>query len=171
MGHRGLILCLGLLALWLTGCNNSLHKTAQAQHDVPTVAGNWGNATDFTFTTFDGKTEKLSSLAGKPLVVNFWADWCPPCVAELPEFAEVYKAKGSQFQLVGIASDDSKDAEGFVKQNGYSWTFGKSAEAYRLYQIDAIPLTLFIDRKGNLIDKSVGGMQKAEFEEKLAKII
>jgi thiol-disulfide isomerase/thioredoxin len=181
MQYRGLAAALCVLSL--CGCNKppveknpvanaqTPPATQQEVSGAPAAPGTWGDAKDFTFKTFDGKSIKLSSLGGKPLVVNFWATWCPPCVGELPDIAEVYKAKGSQFQLVGIASDDSEDPEGFVKKNGYNWTFGRSPEAFTLYKIDAIPMTLFIDSKGNIVDKTVGGMQKAEFEEKLAKII
>jgi thiol-disulfide isomerase/thioredoxin len=146
-----------LMLLALVGCTKSRTWT--------------GDATDFTFTSFEGKSVKLSSYAGKPVVVNFWADWCPPCVAELPHFAEVYQARHGQFEMVGIAMTNSNDAEGFVKKNGYNWTFGKSDEACKLYKIEGIPVTVFIARNGTVMDQVVGNMDKATFEAKLAKIL
>jgi thiol-disulfide isomerase/thioredoxin len=131
----------------------------------------YGMLQDFGVTLFDGTETRISSYIGRPLVVNFWADWCPPCVGELPDFQAVYSARAGQFQLIGIAADSSKDAEGFVKQNGYDWTFCKSKEAYELYQVQGIPTTLFVDSSGRIVDKVVGGMEKAEFEAKLAEIL
>jgi thiol-disulfide isomerase/thioredoxin len=131
----------------------------------------YGMLQDFGVTNFDGTKQRISSYVGRPLVVNFWADWCPPCVGELPDFQAVYTERKGAFQLVGIAADSSKDAEGFVKQNGYNWTFCKSKEAYDLYQVQGIPTTLFVNSSGRIVDKVVGGMEKAEFEAKLAKIL
>ena len=104
-------------------------------------------------------------------VVNFWADWCPPCVGELPEFQAVYTERGGQFEMLGIAADSSKDAEGFVKQNGYTWTFGRSPEGFAAYQVRGIPTTLFVNSQGFVVDQVVGGMDRATFEAKLAKIL
>jgi thioredoxin-related protein len=58
-----------------------------------------------------------------------------------------------------------------VQQNGLGWTFGQVDEAMKLYQVQAYPTTSFIDRKGNVVDKIEGGMDKAAFEEELAKIL
>jgi thiol-disulfide isomerase/thioredoxin len=126
---------------------------------------------DFSVALFDGSTKRTADFAGQPLVVNFWADWCPPCVAEMPDFQAVYTERAGQFQLLGIAAESSKDAAGFVKQNGYTWTFGKSADAFAAYQVRGIPTTLFVDRSGRVVDQHVGGMDRATFEAKLARIL
>ena len=86
-----------------------------------------------------------------------------------------------QFVLVSIAHPTSNDAEGWVKQNPYSWTFGQGysqspdgkvpPDPSELYKVEGVPMTVFIDRKGNVADTVVGGMEKADFEEHLAKIL
>lgn len=126
---------------------------------------------DFSVALFDGTTQRSSDFDGQPLVVNFWADWCPPCVAEMPDFQAVYTERAGQFAMLGIAAESSRDAEGFVKQHGYSWTFGKSPEAFEAYQVRGIPTTLFVNRRGLVVDQQVGGMDRATFEAKLAKIV
>lgn len=146
-----------LLLLAFTGCAKPQHWT--------------GNATDFSFKTFDGKDMKLSSYAGKPVVLNFWADWCQPCVEELPGFQEVYHDKNKSFVFVGIAANNSNDAQGWAKKNGYDWILGQSADAFDLYKIEGIPMTVFIDRNGNEVERTVGAMSKADFEAKLAQIL
>ena len=130
-----------------------------------------GNAVDFSFKTFDGKETKLSSYAGQPIVLNFWADWCVPCTEELPGFQEVYHAKDKSFAFVGIAANNSKDAPGWAQKNGYDWILGQSVDAFELYKIEGIPMTVFIDRQGNEVERAVGAMSKADFEAKLAQIL
>jgi thiol-disulfide isomerase/thioredoxin len=125
----------------------------------------------FDVALFDGQSTSSTSYAGKPLVVNFWADWCPPCVGEMPEFQAVYSERAGQFEMLGIAAESSKDAAGFVKQHGYTWQFAKSAEAFAAYEVRGIPMTLFVNRDGYVVDKVVGGMDRATFEAKLAKIL
>ncbi len=163
-----------LMLLAVAGCNKAAKETAAVANsgDVAASAGKaWtGGATDFTFTTFEGKSMKLSSYAGKPLVLNFWADWCPPCIGELPHFQEVYHSKRGQFELVAIDAG-SNDGPGFVRQHGYDFVFGKSADAPRLYKVEGIPVTVFISRSGEVVDQVVGGMEKADFESSLAKIL
>jgi thiol-disulfide isomerase/thioredoxin len=126
---------------------------------------------DFSVTLFDGQQKTVWDFTGKPLVVNFWADWCPPCVGELPEFQAVYNEHHGEFEILGIAAESSKDAEGFVKQNGYTWTFGRAAGGFDAYQVRGIPTTLFVNSDGYVIDQVVGGMDRATFEAKLAKIL
>jgi thiol-disulfide isomerase/thioredoxin len=130
-----------------------------------------GNAVDFSFKTFDGKETKLSSYAGQPIVLNFWADWCKPCTEELPHFQEVYHERNKSFAFVGIAANNSQDAAGWAQKNGYDWILGQSADAFDLYKIEGIPMTVFIDRQGNEVERAVGAMSKADFEAKLAQIL
>jgi hypothetical protein len=72
---------------------------------------------------------------------------------------------------VAITAPNSAAPEAFAKDNGYTFTFGKAPEAFELYKIEGIPVTVFIDRQGNVSEKVVGGMGKADFEAKLAKIL
>ena len=128
---------------------------------------------DFAFTGADGQPHKVSDYATKPLVLNFWATWCPPCVGEMPHFQEVYAEKGSQFNLVSVAVASSEDPKAFADSNGYTWTFGQVTDdvAPQMYGIEGIPATFFYDKSGKLVDQMIGGMSKEEFEERLAKIL
>jgi thiol-disulfide isomerase/thioredoxin len=130
-----------------------------------------GNAQDFEVTGFDGVKFKISKYAGQPVVLNFWADWCGPCKAEFPDFQEVYKAKKGQFVLISVATPDSNDPVAFVKQNGYDWIFANDSDGAKRYGASSIPLTLFISRMGDIVEKQLGSMDKATFESKLAKIL
>jgi thiol-disulfide isomerase/thioredoxin len=134
--------------------------------------GKWtGDAKDFAYQSFDGKEGRISDFAGKPLVVNFWATWCGPCVGEFPEFQKVYDNHKGAFTLLSLAVDDTNDPPGFVKSKGYTWSFGFDKEGAQLYKAEAIPMTIFITKDGTIKKTQVGGMSEAEFEAALKDIL
>jgi thiol-disulfide isomerase/thioredoxin len=132
-----------------------------------------GFAEDFAYTPLGAQTPvRLSDHFGQPLVLNFWADWCGPCVGEFPHFKEVHDAHRGQFTLLSLAVASSMDPDGFVAANGYDWSFGRDTEnAAQVYGVQGIPLTLFIDRNGRIVDQHLGGIDAATFEASLAKIL
>jgi thiol-disulfide isomerase/thioredoxin len=165
LAAAGLLLCGCLL---LAGCPLLMVAGSYASRPRPEVR----MASDFTFTGMDGAAHNLSDYYGRPLVLNFWADWCPPCVGEFPAFAEVYGRHAGQFELVSIAAPSSRDAAGFVAANGYGWVFGMGDETTLMqYEVAAIPDTLFIDARGRIVKRHLGGMSAEEFEAALAEIL
>jgi cytochrome c biogenesis protein CcmG, thiol:disulfide interchange protein DsbE len=114
----------------------------------------------FTLTTFDGETIALEELRGKVVVVNFWADWCPPCHQEAPDMVAIAEDYTSQnVVMVGINWLESEStALGFIEQYGIPYQNGldlgaKIAQAYR---IDAAPETYVIDRNGIIAETIIG---------------
>jgi thiol-disulfide isomerase/thioredoxin len=108
--------------------------------------------------------------------VNFWATWCRPCRAELPDFVETYKAlKAKGVEFVGIAVD----------QQGWSIVTPFVAKAKIIYpivlpdnhvlsdygRIDGIPTTFIIDRSGTIVEHHVGGLSRAELTRKLEQVL
>ncbi len=74
------------------------------------------------FSQLDGSTLRMTSLRGKPLVVNFWATWCPPCVAELPLLDAFYaENKAKSWQVIGLAVDQPSSVKRFLGQNPLSF--------------------------------------------------
>ena len=89
------ILCLLLLVCLLSGCKSN-----------PPISG---TAPDFAVLNASGKQVELSDYFGKPIVVNLWATWCPPCKAELPYFDNAYNRYGQvQFLMVNLTVNDSR---------------------------------------------------------------
>jgi cytochrome c biogenesis protein CcmG, thiol:disulfide interchange protein DsbE len=133
-------------------------------------------APNFKLATMDGKTVELKSLAGKAVVVNFWATWCGPCRREIPGMIRVYeKYKDKGFEIVGISLDRGgwKDLKPFLAKSPipYPIVLGGEAEAKAYGGIEGIPTTFFVDRKGNIVSKTVGSMEEADFEKAVKSIL
>lgn len=134
-------------------------------------------ATDITVLDYEGKEVKLSDYFGKPIVVNFWATWCPPCKAELPHFEKIYTEMGDEIQFLMInltdgQSDTVQGVKSFILQSGYKFpvyfdTKGDAAYGYNLY---SIPRTLFIDSEGNIISSYSGAISEANLRKNINKI-
>ena len=132
--------------------------------------GNYPKAPDFTLTDLSGKSISLADYRGKVLFLNFWATWCPPCRAEIPDFVEVYgQNKSRGLEIIGI-SLDSKDKEAiaaFVEKYKINYpvvlesrkTTEKVIADYEPGQY--IPTTIVIDKQGRIRGKQVGQMDKA----------
>ncbi len=122
--------------------------------------------------TLDGKAFNLNSLQGKVVLVDFWATWCGPCVAEMPEVIETYKKYHDQgFEIVGVSNDnDANDLKMFLSQNpGMKWVqlFEPGLTDFhpetKKFGIVGIPTMFLIDRKGNL--------RSAEARENMSELI
>lgn len=130
-------------------------------------------APDFTLTDLEGNTVTLSDFRGKVVFINFWASWCPPCRAEMPEIEAVYqeyKDKGVVFISVNIQEDESIVRE-FVQKGGYSWTFviDTTGEVTKNYRVVTIPANFFLDKEGIIRAVKIGAVTKREIESRLAE--
>lgn len=122
---------------------------------------NAGDATDkapdFTFADGDGNTLSLSDFFGKPIVINFWATWCPPCKAELPTFNEAFAKYGADVQFIMLNMTDGmrETADGvkkFVADGGYTFPvyYDTALDGAITYAAYSIPMTVFINADGKI---------------------
>lgn len=123
-------------------------------------------APDFSITLSSGETKKCSDYKGKAVLLHFWATWCPPCRAELPEMnalAEQLQAQRENAKLafLGICvSDTEKSRADFMEKNGYTFPGGldQKGEIASLYGIQGIPASILISADGTVLDIHVGRM-------------
>ena len=102
------------------------------------------------FTNQDGSTGTLSDFSGEPLVVNFFASWCAPCRAELPDFEAVHQARGDEVTFVGINQDFNEESwKAFVAETNvtYETVFQPGSEIWNELATSAMPSTAFISAK------------------------
>ncbi|MEW6141742.1 MAG: TlpA disulfide reductase family protein [Chloroflexota bacterium] len=130
-------------------------------------------APDFTLTDVNGAQVKLSSLRGKPVMLNFWSISCPPCRYEMPEIEAAYQKYRGQAAFIGITpADSAADVREFVRARGYSWTFvaDPTSEVSLAYQVMYFPTTYFIDADGKVSSAIVGGpLSRDVFEKELVR--
>ena len=130
-------------------------------------------APDFTFTDLvTGKTTKLSDLRDKPVYLNFWATWCPPCVKELPHIQAKYEQYKDRIHFLAISVDSEQDAPAqFISSKGYTFPvgYGNEREISRAYNIEAIPASYIIGTDGTIKAQIVGSMDEADLESFLQK--
>jgi len=157
-----IVLTLGLVT---TSCTS---EAAEAQLSKP--------APDFQLQNLDGQSISLNNLKGKPVLLNFWASWCGPCVSEMPYLQEIndeWSAKGLILLAVNIG-DDSSTAEEFLQNHNLSLPVLLDTEMVvaRRYNITGIPTTFFIDKDGVIQEKIIGAFpNKAGIENRLSKIM
>lgn len=119
----------------------------------------------FSLKDKDGNTVTLESLKGKVVVLNFWATWCAPCRAEIPDFKNVYtKYKDKGVEIIGVSLDQKgwKVIRPFLKKWDINYPVllggAKIAQAYG--NVRSIPTTYIIDRDGMVVDGHIGTMSE-----------
>jgi thiol-disulfide isomerase/thioredoxin len=183
----GQILSIIALALVLTTffSSASIHAAEPPVYLLKTVDKPSSSDRLVDFSWSDGKkTVKLSELAkGKPVFLNFWATWCPPCRAELPDIVEMHKELGNKVVFIGVSLDQERTEEKSLKLVSAFMTKAKmnyvniigitaTSDLSRPYgKIESIPTTLIIDKNGVIVERIVGSRSKAEFMAALKKVL
>jgi len=134
------------------------------------VANSFQPAPDVEFQTLDGKTVRLADLRGRVVLLNFWATWCRPCHAEIPEFNAMQRdLKSEGLEVVGVSTSptDSVDViKEFQKDVSQEYTVLRGAEVLgqTFGNGPGLPVTHIIDREGRLREKFIGPRDRAAFE-------
>lgn len=111
-------------------------------------------APDFTLLTTGGDELNLSDLRGTPVLVNFWATWCPPCRAEIPALEQTYRQFGGDVLVLGVDVQENPDQVATFIQDydmSYPVVIDGSAEVAKTYRVRAFPTSYLIDERGVVI--------------------
>lgn len=135
-------------------------------------------ADDFVVYDENKDEVRLSDYTGKPLIVNFWASWCPPCKREMPSFQEAMDQYGEEVTFLMVnETDDGREtmdtAQTFLEDNGYHMNvlFDLEQDAGSTYNVLYLPRTLFIDENGNIVEDHVGELSKTELSDLIEKLL
>lgn len=151
--------------------------TTEASSSAATEPSADSDTPNFTVRDADGKAVKLSDFFGTPIVLNFWASWCPPCKAELPDFEEACKKYEGKvvFLMVNMTDGDRetvKIAKDFVNSMGYTFPvyFDTEYEAAYAYGVRSIPTTYFINADGSIEAYATGMITAGQLEQGIGMI-
>jgi len=127
---------------------------------------------DFAMVDEAGNEVMLSDFFGAPLVVNFWASWCPACVAELSYFETLYQNYGSDVHVIKVNLGETMDTvERFMQENGYSFPLYFDISGAVAFGVQFIPVTFFIGVEGNAAARVQGPVNDSVLEQGLAAIL
>lgn len=136
-----------------------------------------GPATDFTLKSRDGKNLRLQEFRGQVVMLNFWASWCGPCRQEMPLLDQLYQRYSRLgFTLLGVNVDENpQDAEKILKDIPVSFPILLDSQGMvsELYQVDAMPTTVLIDRDGNLrfLHRGYKAGYELEYEKQIKALV
>ena len=119
---------------------------------------------------FNGDKVELNKDIGKPLVVNYWATWCAPCIKEFPYFEDVKQELGEDVNFVMISDETLNKIIKFSESNPYSFNYLRSNKSPREYGINGIPTTYFYNAQGELITKHAGNLDIKSLKELIEQI-
>lgn len=119
-------------------------------------------APDFTVALADGRGFRLKDLKGRPVVLNFWATWCGPCRAEMPEFVKLSESSSDLVVLEVNVQEDLEAIQPFAEEFNMSMpvVVDEPGMISKAYQVQGMPTTYFIDRDGKIAARWVGLLNK-----------
>ncbi len=167
--RRALLAGTGILA----AAGGALWYGRQSKAPGAHLAGDAAAALDLWNLRFprpQGGELVMAELRGRPLLINFWATWCPPCIKELPEFDRFSRSHDKQLRVVGLAIDSLAPVQEFLKKQPVGFDIGLAGFAGTDLALSlgnsagALPFTVLLDAKGVMVQRKLGETQYAELE-------
>jgi cytochrome c biogenesis protein CcmG, thiol:disulfide interchange protein DsbE len=131
------------------------------------------HAANFTLKTLEGQPVTLDQTLGKPVVLDFWATWCPPCRAELPSIEKLRAEFSDTVQFYGVNDEDSGTVKSFVGKNHYELAvlMDSRRQVHRMFGVSAIPTMLIIDKEGVIREQFVGSRTEARLRKAIQDVL
>jgi thiol-disulfide isomerase/thioredoxin len=152
-----------------------LRSVGAGDNPVLTEDGQAGAAAEppAQFVLYDGTPARFDDFDG-PLIVNFWASWCPACVVELPDFQAVSEAFADEVTFIGmnVLPDDRVSAETLIEQTGVRYQLAEDdgGALYAEFGGIAMPTTVFLDADGNVVEVHSGTLFEDDLRERISEL-
>jgi cytochrome c biogenesis protein CcmG/thiol:disulfide interchange protein DsbE len=163
----GIVVVFGLVGVMVSVWRSGDDSAAAAPDDP-------APASDVSFVTFDGESMTLADLRGRPVVVNFWASWCPACIAEMPDFEAVHREFGDDVVFIGFAiQDDRRASEQLAEETGVTYTLVEDppGDFFRAFDGIAMPTTVLLTAEGELAEKHSGLLTRDALSDKIGALL
>ncbi|MDO8896897.1 MAG: TlpA disulfide reductase family protein [Bacteroidales bacterium] len=123
----------------------------EKQQMVPADAWNWG------FQTMEGSSVQFADFQGKAVFLNFWATWCPPCIAEMPDIQDLYDQFGNESVFLLITDEDPAKVKAFMERRGFNMpVYINRGGVPQIFSTNSIPTTWIISPEGAVIIRKTG---------------
>ena len=155
------VLLLFVITLFI-GCTNRSERTANA-------------ASDFILQDMDGKKVDLADFKGKPVLLDFWATWCPPCRDAIPAIEKLHKTySGKGLVVLGISLDQGgwDDVKSFIAEYGITYPVLKGTEEVAAqYKVRTIPMLVIVDKEGKIYKRYLGFGDDQQLEKDIKSVL
>lgn len=157
------LLSLVVIALLLFGCTSGNDNKSRPV------------ASDFKLQDLNGKAVKLSDYRGKPVLIDFWATWCPPCRASIPGIEKLHKTYSPKGLVVlGISTDQGgwDYVKSFTTEYGMTYAVLKgNDDVFSDYQVRTIPMVVLLNKKGEIVKRYLGFDGEDELEKEIKNLL
>lgn len=116
----------------------------------------------------NGKQADITGMVGKPIVINYWATWCVPCLKEFPEFETIKKQFEDKVTFLMISDEPTQTIQNFKDKKSYTFNYYRAISGFE--DVMVRPVTFIYDKKGALVSKHAGTLNASELTEILKKI-
>ena len=139
--------------VWVNKIVATVISPSTVDKDEQTTLKNY----NWNLVDLEGKQTNLQSKKGEVVLINVWATWCPPCVAELPGFIELYSDYKDKVTFAFVANDEKEKVRAFLKKKGYELpVYFQASGMPQELESRSIPVTYILDKKGNIVVDKTG---------------
>ena len=164
-----------LIALSLLAVTPVCPGAQQDREAVIRFVRNPDLAPDFKLKSLDGKPVNLESLRGKVVFLNFWATWCGPCRAEVPDLVALQERYKTRLQIIGldVDDDDAAEVQKYIDETGINYPVAMTSDDVRFAYggIPALPTSFVLDTEGRVVQKHVGLLDPALYETEIRALL
>lgn len=160
------IFILSFLFIFLVGTFTLINSEEIKAAEIGTEVGN--KAPNFSLKNMNNEEIALRDLEGQKVFINFWASWCPPCKAEMPDIEKLHENHGEDIKIIAVNLEEAKEkVEKYLENEDLNFTvlLDKNKNVANKYLIRAIPTSYFLNKNGIIIEKNLGVLSYEKMKE------